>query len=72
MGKSKNKPDDFIWRVTKNEEGGIDLAFGPKLSEAGFDDNSKIHLVGKALIQIGTQLMGSSVRDDDDDEWDED
>lgn len=68
MGKKK---DEYIWRVTKAEDGGITVAFGPKLSEAGFDDDSKLHVLGKALIGLGTQLMGSSVRDDEDD-WDED
>ena len=62
---------DYIWRVTKSAGGGINVAFGPKLAEAGFDDDAKLHALGKGLIQLGTQLMGSTVRDDDDD-WDED
>jgi hypothetical protein len=61
---------DYVWQVTKEEEGGINVAFGPKLSEAGYNDDTKLHVLGKALIQLGTQLMGSTVSDDDD-EWDD-
>ena len=64
----KKKQDDYIWRVTKADGGGIAVAFGPKLSEAGFDDDTKLHVLGKSLIQLGTQLMGSTVNDD---EWDD-
>lgn len=63
------KKSEHIWRVTKEEGGGINVEFGPKLSDAGFDDDAKLHVLGKALIQLGTQLMGSTVRDDD--EWDD-
>lgn len=69
------KKDAYIWRVTKAEDGGVNVAFGPKLSEAGFDDDAKLHALGKGLISLGTQLMGSTVRDDEDDiddDWEDD
>jgi hypothetical protein len=74
--KSESEPDDFIWRVTSTE-GDVTLAFGPKLSEAPYSDEAKLHFLGKALINLGTRLMGSTTSEDDDDwdgsdEWDSD
>jgi hypothetical protein len=68
--KSESKPDDFVWRVTSTEEEGITLAFGPELSEAPYSDEAKLHILGKALINLGTRLMGSTTSEDDDD-WDD-
>lgn len=56
---------DFIWRVTKTSEG-INLTTGEAL--AGFDRTATVQLIGKALIGLGTTLMGSTVADEDDDE----
>lgn len=61
--------DDFVWRLTKEtEEGSVVLTAGGRL--ANFPPNSYLPLIGKALIQLGTQLMQSRVADDDD-EWDD-
>lgn len=63
------KKRDWTWRVTSSKANGIELQFGPELSEAPFSDDQKLHVLGKALINLGTRLLGSSVSDDGDDEW---
>lgn len=65
MSKKKN----YVWRVT-NSGDGIDLAFGPELSEAPYSDDAKVQMLGKALIKIGTQLMTSTTGEDDDEYYD--
>lgn len=63
MGKKK----DYTWRVT-NSAGDVQISFGPKLSEAPFSDDAKIHILGKALIKLGTSLLTSTTGDEDGDD----
>lgn len=66
---AKKKTPDYLWRVTSTE-GGVSLDLGPELSDAPYDDDAKLHVVGEALIRLGTRLMGSTIREDDD-EWED-
>lgn len=68
----KQPANDFVWIVVMTKDDGIKLEFGPELSDAPMSDDAKIHALGKSLIGLGTRLMGSSAREDDDldDDWD--
>lgn len=62
--------EDYTWRVTSSEAEGIQLEFGPKLADAPFDDDAKLQVLGKALVNLGTRLLTSTVNEDD--QWDDD
>lgn len=66
----KTPEDDLVWSVAMRTGAGVQIEFGPKVSDAPHSDDAKLHILGKALIGLGTRLMGSSINDDDD-EWDD-
>lgn len=59
---------DFVWRITRKNDGGVSVEVGTKLSDAGITDDTKLQLIGNALIKLGTRLLTSTV---DDDDWDD-
>jgi hypothetical protein len=60
-----SKKKDFTWRVT-NTDGKVNIEFGPKLSEAPFETDTKLMVLGKGLVSLGTRLLTSSVGEGDD------
>lgn len=62
--------EDFTWRVTmsRSEEGKPEVAleFGAELTEFPADDETKVCIIGKSLIQLGTRFMGASVGEGED------
>lgn len=63
----------IVWSVAFNEVGEMNVTFGPKLSAAGFTDDTKLQILGRSLVQLGTRLLTSTVVEDglDDEEPDE-
>lgn len=68
-----DEPTKHLWRVTSSpgEDGAsVELEIGPALSKMPISDTAKVRLVGRALLNLGTQLVSSRASDDDD--WGED
>lgn len=57
---------DYTWQVT-NRQGKVTVSLGPEASKLPADP--VMHKVGEVLIKLGTQLLQSTVEDDD--EWDD-
>ena len=55
--------EDFTWRVTL-ADGKANVEAGVGLS--GLPSDLIIHAIGRGLIKVGTNLLGSSVVDDED------
>lgn len=62
------EPPVFKWQVTCDEEGAVNVSFGPMLSALPIETDHKLMAVGKSLVNLGTQLMTSTVNED---EWDD-
>lgn len=62
-----SKKKKYAWRIEQGLDGGISVALGEKLSDAPFDDTTKLQLLGKRLISIGTKFLGNSWSQEDED-----
>ena len=58
---------NFLFQVTFDQEAGWNLTFGRGMEEIPYDDNTKLHMVGKMLADFSTRLLTSEITDDDND-----
>lgn len=70
--KEKKVDTDFVWRVSMrqpdlDEKPSVSIEFGEQTSPVvqAIDDESKIRMLGEALVVFGTRLMSGTIEEEE-------